>query len=135
MASCHSGDQLKNVAYMMNEQLEYRNQKSDHGTGSMSYHNECSPDRGKDTKFGVKMQGVANPLEWIELGSNGFEGTVGDRQDASEDQPNILHKSSVALGVVLVGSNCGDVQNRGHDWILKDYKPHHNICYKDPFPY
>lgn len=61
---------------------------------------------------------------------------MGDRQDASEDQPNNLHnhKSSAALGVV-VGNNCGDVQNRGHDWILKDYKPHHNICYKDPFPY
>lgn len=48
---------------MMNDQTEYRNQKSDDDTGSMSYHNECSPDRGKDTNFGVKMQGVATPLE------------------------------------------------------------------------
>lgn len=47
----------------MNDQIEYRNQKFDGGTGSMSYHNEYSHEGGKDTNFGEKMQRVATPLE------------------------------------------------------------------------
>jgi len=60
---------------------------------------------------------------------------VGDRQDASEDQPKNLVALGEGVGTENVVSNCGDFQNRGSDWTLKDYKPHYNTCYKDPFPY
>lgn len=128
---------------MMNNQTEYRNQRFDGSTGSMSYRNEYSPDGDKDANFGEKMHRMATPLEKNEWGSDRAEGKMGDRQDTSEDQPNNHHnhKNLVALWGVggslteKEGGNFGDMQNRGSDWILKDYKPHYNICYKDPFPY
>ena len=108
----------------------------------MSYHNEYSPDGGKDANFGAKMQRMTTPLEKIEWESNKSEGKVGYRQDTSDDQANNPHnhKNLVALwglGGSLTekeGGNSGDMQNWGSDWIQKDYKPHYNIYYKDPFP-
>ena len=65
----------------------------------MSYHNEYSPDGGKDANFGAKMQRMTTPLEKIEWESNKSEGKVGYRQDTGDDQPNNPHKHKNLLAL------------------------------------
>lgn len=103
---------------MTNDSIGYRNQKFDGGTGGLNYQDENFPGGNRDTSPGEKKQRIATPLGMTELGGNWPEEEGGDREDASEDQPNNPHNHNlVAVGVVVgavvekVGDNCGDMQD------------------------